>query len=272
MIRRYGPYTVEQIAPSAFAIDNNADESLYLVRGRSRAVLIDTGSDPYPLDNVIRGLWDGPVDVVLTHAHFDHMGHADEFRKVSVHRADLEAWNILGPEAALGSLGSGAGRKHYNVKAWQPLEDGDTIDLGGRSLRVILAPGHTPGSILLADDEQKLLFTGDAFGSGSYAWMWMPGCLSVSAYRENLRKVLEKLAPCSDYRMYGGHRRQSVPTAEEPLAGPLTFETVRDMETLCGKILNRERKPEKTERNFGIRCFRYRYGSAAMVITKSKIK
>lgn len=272
MIRCYGPYTIEQISPSSFAIDNDADESLYLVRGRTKAVLIDTGSNPYPLDIVIRGLWDGPVDVVLTHAHFDHMGHADEFKKVSVHRADLEAWNILGPEAVLGSLGSGASRKRYNVKAWHPLEDGDKIDLGDRFLRVILAPGHTPGSILLADDEQKMLFTGDAFGSGSYAWMWMPGCLSVSAYRESLKKTLEALTSVRDYRMYGGHRRQSIPTAEEPQACPLMFETVCDMEALCGKILSGELKPEKTEHNFGFRCARYRYGSAAMVITKGKIK
>ncbi len=272
MIRRYGPYTVEQIAPSAFAIDNDRDESMYLIRGQSKAVLIDTGSDPHPLADVIRGLWDGPVEVVLTHAHFDHIGQADAFEKVSVHRADLEAWNVLGPEAVLGSLGSGAGWNRYNVKNWHPLEDGDRIDLGDRSLRVILAPGHTPGSILIADDEQQLLLTGDAFGSGSHAWMWMPGCLSVGSYRDSLRNVLKKLEPISGYRMFGGHRRQSIPTAEEPLSGPLTFDTVKDMETLCEKILSGDLQPEKKERNFGFPCLRYRYGRAAIVVMKSKIK
>ena len=41
------------------------------------------------------------------------------------------------------------------------LREGDVIDLGDRRLRVIHAPGHTPGSILLLDEELRWLYTGD---------------------------------------------------------------------------------------------------------------
>lgn len=272
MIRHSGPYEIEQIAPSAFAVDNDRDESMYLVRGRDRSIMIDTGSDPTPLLPVIRGIWDGPADLVLTHAHFDHMGQADAFRSVSLHRADIEAWNILGPVVYLGALGSGCPFKRVRIRAWQALEDGDALSLGDRCLRVIHAPGHTPGSILLADDEQKLLFTGDAFGSGSFAWMWMPGCLNLSAYRQSLTRLLTVLAPRADYRMFGGHRRQGIPTGEEPLAGPLCLDTVRDLESLCTAILDGHLEPEGSERNFGVNCVRYRLGRAALVLTKSKIR
>src|SRR5260370_42502753 len=41
--------------------------------------------------------------------------------------------------------------------------DGDKIDLGGRTLKVIATPGHTPDSIALFDEKNGLLFMGDSF-------------------------------------------------------------------------------------------------------------
>jgi glyoxylase-like metal-dependent hydrolase (beta-lactamase superfamily II) len=49
----------------------------------------------------------------------------------------------------------------FNVTNW--LKDGDTIELGRRSLEVIHTPGHSPDSICLLDRENKLFWTGDSF-------------------------------------------------------------------------------------------------------------
>ena len=49
-IRRMGEYCVEQICPSVYAIDDDQDESMYLVCGSERALMIDMGSNA-------AGLW-----------------------------------------------------------------------------------------------------------------------------------------------------------------------------------------------------------------------
>jgi glyoxylase-like metal-dependent hydrolase (beta-lactamase superfamily II) len=46
------------------------------------------------------------------------------------------------------------------------LVDGDTIDLGGRSLAVVHTPGHSPGSVCFFDQDRGMLFTGDTANRG----------------------------------------------------------------------------------------------------------
>jgi glyoxylase-like metal-dependent hydrolase (beta-lactamase superfamily II) len=46
------------------------------------------------------------------------------------------------------------------------LQDGERVNLGGRELEVISAPGHTPDSVVLFDRKNGLLFTGDTFYPG----------------------------------------------------------------------------------------------------------
>ena len=108
MNKRVGPYAIEQIDRGVWAIDDDADESIYLVCGEKKAFAIDTGSADAPLLPVIRTLWDGPVELLLTHAHFDHMYHSDEFSSVSLLDEEIAAWRkTLGPIVWFSTLGSG---------------------------------------------------------------------------------------------------------------------------------------------------------------------
>lgn len=272
--RKMGEYAVEEIRPSVYAIDTDAGESLYLVCGREKAVLIDTGSSVQPPAPVIDALWkNGPVELVLTHAHFDHMYHAGAWAAVSLHEKEAAAWGrVLRPLVWVSTLGAGKRPRRYPVHTWRTLREGDTIPLGGKELRVLDAPGHTPGSMVLVDEADELLFTGDAFGSGSYAWMWMPGCSPVSEYQKALDRLIPKLEPYESYRMLGGHRRQGTPSAQDPDARPLTLDTVRAMRDLCGKILDGTCPVAKTERNFGFQTALYRDGAAALVLRGNKLK
>jgi len=57
----------------------------------------------------------------------------------------------------------------WNIPATIPtrlLEDGDRLDLGGRTLQVLHTPGHTPDSICLFDEDNGLLFGGDTYNTG----------------------------------------------------------------------------------------------------------
>lgn len=268
-----GSYTITEIAPGVYAIDDPAQESMYLVCGTHKALLIDTGSNPQAVTPTVRKLYTGPVELVLTHGHYDHLYHADEFQRVYLHPADYRVWTRAMYPICLGcDLGQKRLPKRYHPGRFSPLADGDVFDLGGKSLSVIEAPGHTPGSVIFVDREDKLLFTGDAFGSGEVIWNWMPGCLKLSAYQKGLQTLIPKLEPMEDYGFYGGHRLQGVVRQNRPLAGPLTLDVARDLETLCGKLLAGPMEPIRVQRILGFRVETYQYGRAALVCRNSKIR
>lgn len=267
-IQRIGAYRVEQLRPEVYAIDDDQQESMYLVCGRDRALLIDTGSNPEPVMPVIRQLWQGEVALALTHAHFDHMYHCDEFSSVSVGREDIRAWNrSLRLVVFLGTVGSGKKAKHYPMGSYHPLLPGDSIDLGGKVLRVLEAKGHTPGSLIYADDADRCLFIGDAFG-----WMWMPGCSVLSEYIESLDRMIPTLEPYADYLVLEGHRLQNTPQGVALEQMPPAHVDAENMKKLCAEILSGRLKPVKEERFFGFRTAEYAAFGTHVVIRKSKIK
>lgn len=270
---RDGNYTITEIAPQVYAIDDTAQESMYLVCGRDKSLLIDTGSSRQSVLPTVRKLYTGPVDLVLTHGHYDHMYHAEEFQKVYLHPADYKVWARAMYPICLGcDLGQKRFPKRYHPGRFLPLTEGDVFGLGGKVLSVIEAPGHTPGSVIFVDREDKLLFTGDAFGSGEVIWGWMPGCLKLSEYQKSLRTFIPKLQPMADFGFYGGHRLQGVIREDRPLAGPLNLEVAKDLEVLCGKLLAGPMEPIRVQRILGVRVETYQYGRAALVCKKSKIR
>lgn len=122
-----------------------------------------------------RGL--APTDlagVLLTHRHSDHAGNAAFFReqgvRVLAHRADaaiLEGaaprpkmpWDKFGQRDLIAStMTLFENRMPSEVPGVEPVEDGQTI----AGLRVLWAPGHTEGSLLLFHERTGALATGDA--------------------------------------------------------------------------------------------------------------
>jgi glyoxylase-like metal-dependent hydrolase (beta-lactamase superfamily II) len=68
-----------------------------------------------------------------------------------------------------GDLPAGFDARSYAVKPFHITDwvhGGEKIDLGGRVLEIIPAPGHTPDSIALWDARNGLLFTGDMYYPG----------------------------------------------------------------------------------------------------------
>ncbi|MFP6891158.1 MAG: MBL fold metallo-hydrolase [Nitrospinota bacterium] len=73
------------------------------------------------------------------------------------------------------------------------VKEGDTIDLGGRTLRVWDTPGHSPCSISLLDDREGVLITGDLVKPLQPLNLRVPTAV-LSEHGPSLRK-LEKVAP-----------------------------------------------------------------------------
>jgi hydroxyacylglutathione hydrolase len=130
-----------------------SSESLYLVEGNDKAVLIDVGTKITDLDKIVATITKKPVMVVATHAHPDHTGSAvNYFPEIFLNPADT----VLIPQMM----------PNYKGKV-KFLKDGEIIDLGGRKLEVVFTPGHTPGSTTFFDIDSGYGFSGDSFGSGN---------------------------------------------------------------------------------------------------------
>lgn len=130
-----------------------SNESLYLLEGSKRALLIDAGTNIKNLDKIVASITGKPVTLVATHVHPDHTGPSiDVFPEIFINPADT----VLMPQF----MGKYKGKVKY-------LKDGEVIDLGGRKIEVMYTPAHTPGSTTFLDKEAKYGFSGDSFGSGN---------------------------------------------------------------------------------------------------------
>jgi glyoxylase-like metal-dependent hydrolase (beta-lactamase superfamily II) len=84
-------------------------------------------------------------------------------------RADDLYFHLLTTERLLRPLPEGFDPANYRVEPSTPtrlLEDNEVLDLGGRELRVLHTPGHSPDSICLLDEKNGLLFGGDTINTG----------------------------------------------------------------------------------------------------------
>jgi hydroxyacylglutathione hydrolase len=128
-----------------------ASESLYLVEGSSKAVLIDAGTRIAGLDKIVASITTKPVMLAVTHAHPDHTGSAiNDFPELSINPADAASPFMVSYKGTV-----------------KDLKDGEAVDLGGRTLEVVFTPAHTPGSTTFIDRKAGYGFSGDSFGSGN---------------------------------------------------------------------------------------------------------
>jgi glyoxylase-like metal-dependent hydrolase (beta-lactamase superfamily II) len=178
----------------------------YLVVGRDRALLFDTGLGLVPIRPVVDQLTRLPVEVLNSHTHFDHVGGNAEFDRILALDTAYTRSNTRGfPHAALAGeveaasfchgAPKGADTAGFHTRAWAPtgtVADGDRIDLGDRVLEVLHVPGHTPDSIALLDRAHGLLWTGDSYYDGTI-WLYVPET-SLDDYERSITRLVA-LAP-----------------------------------------------------------------------------
>ena len=170
--------------------------NVWLVNGRDRALLVDTGLGVQPLAQVVREIVQHPSIALATHYHFDHTGSLHEFEERLGH-CNASVY-LQRSEAIGGSLT----KQGYAAQVWQSfldagyqlpddlldalpradfdvngyavtpctltreLREGDVIDIGDRAFTVLHLPGHSPDSIGLYCEADGTLFSGDAVYDG----------------------------------------------------------------------------------------------------------
>ena len=148
------------------------DVNTYVVgsEGGESCVLIDPGAEEA---RVAEAVGKRRVDaVLLTHAHFDHMLHAqpwlDRGARLYVHALDAQALR----SSAL-NLSQVINTTLVLPKADVELQDGDVVREAGLELTVLHTPGHTPGGVCYLSG--GTLFCGDTLFYRSYGRIDLPG-------------------------------------------------------------------------------------------------
>ena len=75
------------------------------------------------------------------------------------------------------------------------------FDLGGISIETYISKGHTTASTLFIDKDNKIVFTGDQFGSGCGVWMQVNEAYPLSIYVEEIDRFLNYLSN-DEYKLY----------------------------------------------------------------------
>jgi glyoxylase-like metal-dependent hydrolase (beta-lactamase superfamily II) len=219
-------FRVSEPEPGVFAIEeprHSERVASYLIVGAARALLLDTGMGVAPLRPVVESLTDKPLTVLISHAHFDHIGGTHEFAEsapILVHEQEAPKLRAgLGPdyltrfygsESLSGPLPAGFDPAEATIPGVEPsvlLRGGETVDLGDRVLEVLVCPGHAAGLLAVLDRGRRCLYSTDvAYAGALYAHL--PG-VDLGAYRETLGD-LARLVPDLD-RLYPAHNERPLP-------------------------------------------------------------
>lgn len=234
-------FQIKQIDDRTWHIDV-LRASIYLLVGSKSALLIDTAYGIGDLQKCVSQITKLSVKVVLTHGHPDHIGGIGAFGDVYLGTADIAPAALLTEERIGTMVKMLLPEKTDPTFSLMPsprfhaIKEGDVFDLGDRKLTVIEVPGHTLGSIALLDEENGMLFGGDACNPNELLSLnrelrcvLAPGtCFSsVEVMRNSLQKILDLPAE----RIFTGH-------LNELGFEPATKQLAKDLIACCDKILD----------------------------------
>lgn len=194
-----------------------ASESIYLVEGDDKAILIDAGTSIKDLDDIVASITDKPVTLVATHAHPDHVGSAAYFPELYLNKGESENMTRM--------LADYKGEVKY-------LEDGQVFDLGGREIQVVFTPAHTPGSTTYIDKEAGYGFSGDSFGSGNL--LLFSG--TFSQLIDSCKKIKAVMDEEGIAFLFPGHFFGSNPETKQRISDMITL----SQDVLSGKVEGEE--------------------------------
>lgn len=183
------------------------EENTYIVYNEDKqAIIFDPGCYSIEEKNTLAGFIkkEGlqPVQLINTHCHLDHVfGNkwvAETYSLELYIHPDEEV--ILRHQPQYGQMW-GLPFDNYNGPLhW--LNEDDVVKLGMDELQVILAPGHSPGSLCFYNKEGKFIIGGDVLFRGSIGRTDLPG----GDHESLLKSIREKLFVLpEDVTVYPGH-------------------------------------------------------------------
>jgi hydroxyacylglutathione hydrolase len=168
--------------------------SLVFDPDRKVGAIVDPGGDVPSILEAIRESGIAIEKILLTHGHIDHAGGAAELKETlgvpieGPHPEDL----FLLEDLANSGAKYGMEAKPVTPDRW--LKEGDSVSVGDLSFSVHEAPGHTPGSVVFFNDENRFALVGDVLFKGSVGRTDFPR----GDHATLIRAIKEKLYPLGD--------------------------------------------------------------------------
>ncbi|MFI5070518.1 MAG: MBL fold metallo-hydrolase [Terriglobales bacterium] len=139
------------------------------------AMVIDPGDDVEDVLEIIRRHKLQAKQIVITHAHIDHVGGAMKLRAATgapilLNQNDYALLKLLDVQATWIGMASPG-----EVEVDQTIGSSDKVKAGSLIADVLHTPGHTEGSICLYFEAQKKLIAGDTLFAGSIGRTDLPG-------------------------------------------------------------------------------------------------
>jgi glyoxylase-like metal-dependent hydrolase (beta-lactamase superfamily II) len=263
-------FEVVGVEPGLHLVSEPGHVFSWLIGGSERSILLDTGLGIADVAAAVEPLASTPIEVVNSHSHFDHVGGNGLFEPAAMHESapewlepntadweleayaglvpemsasyerlvavDREAWFLLGPDQRVrewpaAEIAAAGGWRIATPQPGRLLADGDRIELGDRTLRVIHTPGHCPDHICLLDEAAGILFAQDQAYYGPHL-IYLPES-DPADFARSARRLADELRGALRLIVVAHCLRPSVPpgfldeladAAEEVAAGEAPLE------------------------------------------------
>lgn len=180
----------------------------YIVSKENECLLFDPGAQPELVEEYLTVNNLTPVAILLTHAHFDHIGAVDVLRKkynIDVYLHEAESDWLEDPFLNRSALFFGEADaiktakpdKHITVGKWQ---------LGKFNFEVAHTPGHSPGSVSYIFHDEKFVICGDTLFKQGIGRTDFP----EGNFQQLMNSIFTKLYTLDDdFVVYPGHGPQT---------------------------------------------------------------
>jgi hydroxyacylglutathione hydrolase len=158
------------------------------------AMVIDPGDDIDDIVAIIDRYKLQVKQIVITHAHIDHVGGAMKLRArtgapILLNQNDYALLKMLDVQASwLGMVSPG------EVEIEAELNHGETLRAGNLSANILHTPGHTEGSVCLYFPAEKLLLAGDTLFARSIGRTDLPG----GSFEKIMRSIHDRVLTLPD--------------------------------------------------------------------------
>lgn len=142
LFSRFRPSATQPVKDNIYAVSCGF-VNFYAVKTEKGVILFDTGANPSIAKRGLSKIGISPetvTKVFLTHTDYDHAGGLGAFPQAELYISKPEEQMINGTTARRGLI------RNKPLSGYRTLEDGETVNIHGVSIKTYIVPGHTPGS------------------------------------------------------------------------------------------------------------------------------